>query len=213
MITSASGLTALLLCRLVNTDTVGASSIMYVPLVVGFAGVLHTASAFFGFGRLAANFSHPITIGMVNGLAILALALQCRYMKMFPLNEADMHVGTIATGSAKAVEIEWNIPLFSYFGVGLNWIQPWDDFYFYIGEVVVAFAITMYFPKSASRVPAPIMAMFAVLVIEYCIARPIGFETPLIFDYGGAQVRFICIHELYTLPSITCFTQLNISLQ
>ena len=187
MITSASGLAALLLSRLINTDTVGASSIMFVPLVVGFAGILQSVSAFFGFGRLANNFPEPMVIGMVNGLAILALALQFRYAKEFPLTEADMHVGTAVTGSGKAVEIEWTMALFSYFGVGLEWIQNYGV---YIGEVVVAFLITMYLPMVTTFFPAPIMAMLAVLLMELGIARQcFGVATPLLMDYGGVQVR------------------------
>ena len=158
MITSASGLSALLMYRLVSTDTVGANSIMFVPFVVGFAGILQTVSSFFGFGKLATRFPAPMVVGIVNGLALLALALQCRYMKVFPLTEADMSVETAAAGTNKAVEIEWTIALFSYFGLGLEWIQPWLNLYVYIGEVALAFAITMFLPKLWTSVPAPIIA-------------------------------------------------------
>ena len=204
MITSASGLAALLLSRLINTDTIGASSIMFVPLVVGFAGVLQSVSAFTGFGKLANNFPEAMIIGMVNGLAILTLALQCRYAKEFPLTEVDMQVGTAAAGTNKAVEIEWTVALFSYFGVGLEWIQPWLNFGVYIGEVVVAFAITMYLPKLWASFPAPIIAMLAVLVIELGIARQFGVATPLLMDYGGVQVTYpwtTVLNAEYSLPS------------
>ncbi|KAK1746767.1 sulfate permease family inorganic anion transporter [Skeletonema marinoi] len=83
MISNASGLSALILSRLVSTDTIGASSIMFVPLVVAFAGFLQGASACVGLTRLATNFPEPMIIGMVNALAILAVVLQCRYTKEF----------------------------------------------------------------------------------------------------------------------------------
>ena len=82
MITNASGLSALILSRLVKTDTIGASSIMFVPLVVAFAGALQGASACIGLTRLATNFPEPMIIGMVNALAILAMVLQCRYTSL-----------------------------------------------------------------------------------------------------------------------------------
>ena len=188
MITSASGLSALLLYRLVNTDTAGPNSIMYVPFVVGFAGALQTISAFFGFGKLATCFPAPIIVGIVNGLALLSLALQCRYMKEFPLTEADMSVGTAAAGSGKAVEFGWTIPLFSYFGKGLDWIQPMSSFSVYITEVVLAFLVTMYVPKLTTFFPATVMAILVVVAIEFGLARQFGADTPLIMDYGGAEV-------------------------
>lgn len=189
MITSASGLSALLLYRLVSTDTVGANSIMFVPFVVGFAGILQTVSSFFGFGKLATRFPAPMIVGIVNGLALLALALQCRYMKVFPLTEADMSVETAAAGTNKAVELGWTLPLFSYYGKGLEWIQPWASFGVYITEVVLAFLVTMYVPKLTTFFPATIMALLVVVAIEFGLARQFGADTPLIMDYGGAEVR------------------------
>jgi MFS superfamily sulfate permease-like transporter len=190
MITSASGLSALLMYRLVSTDTVGANSIMFVPFVVGFAGILQTVSSFFGFGKLATRFPAPMIVGIVNGLALLALALQCRYMKVFPLTAADMSVETAAAGTNKAVELGWTLPLFSYYGKGLEWIQPWASFGVYITEVVLAFLITMYVPKLTTFFPATIMALLVVVAIEFGLARQFGADTPLIMDYGGAEVRF-----------------------
>lgn len=193
MITSASGLSALLLYRLINTDTIGATSIMFVPYVVAFAGILQTFSSFFGFGRLATNFPAPMIVGMVNGLAILAFALQCRYAKVFPLDETDMTVAGAAAGDGKAVQIDLTIALFSYFGKGLDWIQPWLNFGVYLGEVFVAFIITAFVPKLTTFFPATLMAMLVVVAIEYGLARQFGADTPLLGDYGGVQVRFICL--------------------
>ena len=76
MITSASGLAALLLARLVRTDTVVAESgIMFVPYVIMFAGILQCVAAFFGLGRLVSAFPAPVVVGMVNAMAILITAL------------------------------------------------------------------------------------------------------------------------------------------
>jgi MFS superfamily sulfate permease-like transporter len=190
MITSASGLSALLLYRLVNTDTIGATSIMFVPFVVGFAGILQIISSFFGFGKLATHFPAPVIVGMVNGLAILAFALQFRYAKVFPLTAEDMSVATSTAGVGKAVEIDWTIALFSYFGKGLDWIQPWASFGVYYTEVVLAFAVTIFVPKLTTFFPATMMAMLVVIAIEFGLARQFGADTPLIGDYGGAEVRF-----------------------
>lgn len=197
MITSASGLSALLMYRLVSTDTVGANSIMFVPFVVGFAGILQTVSSFFGFGKLATRFPAPMIVGIVNGLALLALALQCRYMKVFPLTESDMSVETAAAGTSKAVDLGWALPLFSYYGKGLEWIQPWASFGVYITEVVLAFLVTMYVPKLTTFFPATIMALLVVVAIEFGLARQFGADTPLIMDYGGAEVRIILIMFLF----------------
>ena len=207
MITSASGLSALLLYRLVSTETIGATSIMFVPLVVSFAGILQTFSAFFGFGKLASNFPAPMIVGMVNGLAILAFALQMRYAKVFPLNEADMSVATATTGGSKAVEVEWTIALFSFYGKGLEFIQPWLNFGVYLGEVVLAFIVTMFIPKLTTFFPATLMAMLVVVAVEYGLARQFGADTPLLGDYGGVEVRF-----LYVKYCFTCYCKLLVCL-
>lgn len=195
MITSASGLSALLLSRLINTDTIGATSIMFVPLVVGFAGALQAVSACVGASRLATNFPEPMIIGLVNALAILAMVLQCRYTKAFPLTEADMNVGTAVTGTDKAVEIEWVPAVLSYYGMGLDWLGPWMNLFVYFGEVAVAFMCTMYLPKFSCMAffPAPIVAMLIVVVIEFGMARQFNIYTPLLMDYGGAQVSLMCL--------------------
>ena len=196
MITSASGLSALILSRLVNTDTIGASSIMFVPLVVAFAGALQGISACIGLSRLAANFPEPMIIGMVNALAILAIALQFRYAKAFPLTEEDMYVETAVTGTAKAVELEWVPAVVLYFGSGLAWLGPWMNLFVYAGEVAVACICTMYLPRVTPAFPAPIVAMLAVVVVEFGLARQFNIFTPLIMDYGGVQVSLVCVSSL-----------------
>jgi len=123
MITSASGLCALILHRLVNTDTVENTGIMFVPYAVAFAGVLQIVAAFFRLGRLVSNFPAPVVVGMVNAVAILALALQCRYIKVFPLSEEQIENGWEIDGEDKAVEIEWNVSLtddLSFRSIGLT---------------------------------------------------------------------------------------------
>mmetsp|Transcript_26890 Transcript_26890/g.41374 ORF Transcript_26890/g.41374 Transcript_26890/m.41374 type:complete len:626 (-) Transcript_26890:113-1990(-) len=205
MITSASGLSALLLYRLINTDTIGATSIMFVPFVVAFAGILQTFSSFFGFGKLATNFPAPMIVGMVNGLAILAFALQFRYAKVFPLTESEMTVSAAAAGDGKAVEVELTIALFAYFGKGLSWIQPWLNFGVYLGEVFLAFIVTMFVPKLTTFFPATIMAMLVVVAVEYGLARQFGADTPLLGDYGGVEVKYpwtTVLDSEYALPSL-----------
>eukprot|EP00986_Skeletonema_menzelii_P004893 scaffold1709_cov151-Skeletonema_menzelii.AAC.16 len=206
MITSASGLSALILSRLVNTDTIGASSIMFVPLVVAFAGALQGISACIGLSRLAANFPEPMIIGMVNALAILAIALQFRYAKVFPLTEEDTYVETAATGTAKAVELEWVPAVVLYFGSGLAWLGPWMNLFVYAGEVAVACICTMYLPRVTPAFPAPIVAMLAVVVVEFGLARQFNIFTPLIMDYGGVQVEYpwtTVLSPEYSLPSFS----------
>lgn len=191
MITNASGLSALILSRLIKTDTIGASSIMFVPLVVAFAGALQGASACIGLTRLATNFPEPMIIGLVNALAILAMVLQCRYTKAFPLTEEDMFVGSAVTGTDKAVELEWVPAALAYYGMGLDWLGPWMNFFVYAGEVAVAFLCTMYLPRVSPSFPAPIVAMLAVVVVEFGLARQFNIYTPLIMDYGGVKVSLV----------------------
>lgn len=195
MITSASGLAALLLARLVRTDTVVAESgIMFVPYVIMFAGILQCVAAFFGLGRLVSAFPAPVVVGMVNAMAILIMALQFRYAKEFPLTQEELDNGWNVDGTAPAAEISWNVSLFAYFGKGFEWISPGLNLGIYGVEVATAFLICMFLPKVTTILPATLVAVLVVVAVEFGLARNFGVETPLIMDYGGAQVR--CIHIL-----------------
>lgn len=191
MITSASGFTALLLYRLVRTDTVvEESGIMFVPYVIIFAGALQCVAAFVGLGRLVSAFPAVVVVGMVNAMAVLMLALQFRYVKVFPLSEEELDNGWNVDGNAPAVEISWNVALLSYFGVNLEWISPTLDLGIFVGEVATAFIISMYLPKITKCLPATLVSVLVVVGIEFGIVRMFGAGTPLIADYGGSHVSF-----------------------
>lgn len=189
MITSASGLAALLLLRLVRTDTVvEESGIKFVPYVIIFAGILQCVAAFVGLGRLVSTFPAPVVVGMVNGIAVLTLALQFRYAKEFPLTQEEVDDGWNVDGTAPAVEVSWNVALFSYFGRDYNWISPALDLGIYGAEVATAFLISMFLPKLTTCLPATLVGVLVVVAVEFGLARQFGVETPLIGDYGGVQV-------------------------
>lgn len=190
MITSASGLAALLLARLVQTDTVVAEEgIMFVPYVIIFAGILHCIAAFFGLGRLVSSFPTPVVVGMVNAMALLLLALQFRYAKEFPLTQEQVENGWNVEGTAPAADVSWNISIVAYFGESLDWITPGLALIFYFLEVLCAFGIAMFLPKVTTILPATICAVMFVAAVEFGLARNFDAATPLIGDYGGAQVR------------------------
>ena len=187
MISSASGLMALLLHRLVQSQEGGA---MFVAYSVIFAGVLQCLSACAGFGKLATTFLAPVVVGMVNATALLLLALQFRYAKEFPLSEEEEDVLKV-DGGDRAVEIEWNIALFEYFGKGFEWIgAPYTSITLavYVAEVAVSFLISTYLPRLTTFFPATLVSILVVVAVEFGISRQLGVETPLIGDYGGSKV-------------------------
>ena len=197
MISSASGFSALLLHRLIQTDTVAVESgIMFVPYVIIFAGMLQCIAAFLGLNRLVSAFPASVVVGMVNAMALLVVALQCRYIKVFPLTNEEMENGWNVDGSAPAVEISWNIPLFSYFGEGLEWIAPTLSIVVFGAEMASAFIICTFLPKLTTSVPATLVALLVVFAVEFGLARQFGAGTPLIGDYGGAKVRSILFVSL-----------------
>jgi len=206
MITSASGLAALLLYRLVRTNTVvEETGIMFVPYVIMFSGVLQCVAAFLGLGRLVSSFPAPVVVGMVNAMALLILALQLRYAKEFPLSREEVLNGWNVDGTAPAVEISWNISLFSYFGKGFEWISPTLTLGIYAAEVFTAFVISMFLPKLTTFLPATLVSVLVVVAVEFGLARQFGVETPLIADYGGAEVLSpweTIFTSKYTLPSL-----------
>lgn len=200
MITSASGLTALLLYRLVRTNTVvEESGIMFVPYVIMFAGLLQCIAAFAGLGRLVSAFPAVVVVGMVNAMALFILALQLRYAKVFPLSEEELDNGWNVDGTAPAVEITWNVALFSYYGKGLEWISSTLDLAIFAGEVATAFLICMFLPKVTKCLPATLVSVLVVLGVEFGIVRTCGAGTPLIGDYGGTHVsiNYNCSYHVH----------------
>jgi len=211
MVSGASGFMALVLSRLVQTgveDGEGGtiSGIAFVPWVVGFAGVLQIISSVFGLGKLATSFPAPVVVGMVNAVAILTLALQCRYAKEYAWNE-EVFNETVSSGDS-AVNIEWNIALFQYFGEEFEWISPYISLGTYGAEVFLSLIVCTFLPRLTTLFPATLFSILLVLAVEFGIARQLGVETPLIRDYGGAQVR---MHP--TLFFLGCFKYItNINL-
>lgn len=188
MVSGASGLMALILSRLVQMgvdDGEGGmvSGITFVPYAIGFAGILQSISSLFGMGKLANHLSAPVVVGMVNATALLALALQCRYAKEYAWN--DEILAEKASSGHTAAEIEWNIALFQYFGEGFEWITPYLNLGIYSAEVGLSLIICTLLP---SVYPGPLFSILVVVAFEFGIARQLGVETPLIRDYGGAQV-------------------------
>ncbi|EJK72937.1 hypothetical protein THAOC_05481 [Thalassiosira oceanica] len=226
MITSASGLCALLLHRLVNTNTVENTGIMFVPYAVGFAGVLQIAAAIFQLGRLVSNFPAPVVVGMVNAVAILALVLQCRYIKVFPLSEEEIENGWEIDGEDKAVELEVNrlaptilfqVAILAYYGKGIEFIQPWLTLAIYGAEAAAAFLISMFLPRLTTFLPATLISVLVVIAVEFGLARQFGVETPLIGDYGGSQVvapweTILSPNANFDLPALDTFENWKIIL-
>jgi SulP family sulfate permease len=191
MISGASGLMALILSRLVQTgveDGEGGmiSGITFVPYAVGFAGVLQSISSIFGMGRLATKFPAPVVVGMVNAVALLTLAMQFRYSKEFTWTDETLQQK--ASASDSAVNIEWNIALFQYFGEGFEWITPYVSLITFGAEVALSLIVCTLLPRVTTVFPATLVSIILVVAVEFGIARQLGVETPLIRDYGGAQV-------------------------
>lgn len=191
MISGASGLMALILSRLVQTgvqDGEGGmiSGITFVPYAVGFAGVLQSISSIFGMGRLATKFPAPVVVGMVNAVALLTLAMQFRYCKEFTWTDETLQQK--ASASDSAVNIEWFIALFQYFGEGFEWITPYVSLITFGSEVALSLIVCTLLPRVTTVFPATLVSIILVVAVEFGIARQLGVETPLIRDYGGAQV-------------------------
>eukprot|EP00804_Cyclotella_cryptica_P023224 CCRYP_000411-RA/>CCRYP_000411-RA protein AED:0.06 eAED:0.06 QI:216/1/1/1/1/1/4/130/655 len=212
MVSGASGLMALVLSRLVQTgvdDDEGGviSGIAFVPYAIGFAGILESFSSLFGMGRLASSFPAPVVVGMVNAVALLTLALQFRYAKEYTWDDQSM--SEKASSSDSAVNFEWVIALLQYFGKGIDWITPYVHLGTYGAEVVLSLIICTFLPRVTTVFPATLVSILTVAAVEFCIARQLGVKTPLIGDYGGAQVQnpieSVFSSELYSskLPSLS----------
>jgi MFS superfamily sulfate permease-like transporter len=212
MISGASGLMALILSRLVQTGVVDGegnaiSGITFVPYAIGFAGILQSITSMFGLGRVASSFPAPVVVGMVNAVALLTLALQSRYAKEFMWDDESLQEK--ASTADAAVEVEWNIALFEYYGKGLEWITPYAHLGTYGAEVALSLIICTFLPRFTTAFPATLISMLLVVAVEFGIVRQLGVETPLIGDYGGAQVSLrksssttMVLQSLLTYPCL-----------
>ena len=71
----------------------------------------------------------------------------------------------------------------------MDWISPYVDLGTYAAEAALSMIICTFLPRVTTIFPATLVSILIVSAVEFGIARQLGVETPLIGDYGGAQVK------------------------
>jgi hypothetical protein len=79
----------------------------------------------------------------------------------------------------------------------------------YGAEVALSLIICTFLPRFTTAFPATLISMLLVVAVEFGIVRQLGVETPLIGDYGGAQVSLrksssttMVLQSLLTYPCL-----------
>ena len=104
----------------------------------------------------------------------------------------------------------FQVAILAYYGMGIEYIQPWLNLVIYGAEVAAAFLISMFLPRLTTFLPATLISVLVVIAVEFGLARQFGVSTPLIGDYGGSQVvapweTILSSNSKFDLPALDTF--------
>jgi MFS superfamily sulfate permease-like transporter len=197
LVSGPSGLGAIAIRFLVSTH--GPEYIFYSVILCGFCQVLFGALRLGKYLRLLPT---GITIGMVNGLCVLLMALQLRYFKLYPTAQASY----AETNSTSAAEVEDNYfeptrylesitfsdniaedtlnqPWAYFLGYDLPWDTSKSQVIIVSVEAIVAMLICHFFPKFIAIVPSSLLAILLLTGVNSIIPADSVWVAPTVSDY------------------------------
>ncbi|KAL3768380.1 hypothetical protein ACHAWU_003819 [Discostella pseudostelligera] len=226
LVSGPSGLGAIAIRFLVSMH--GPESIFYAVMLSGICQVLFGA---LGFGKYLRLLPTGITIGMVNALCVLLVALQLRYFKLYPaMQAANADVSTDSTEEVTDTYVEptrylestsYNItedtlnqPWAYFLGYDLPWEATASQVVIVSVEAFAAILICYFFPKYIPIVPSSLMTIFLLMGVNSIIrivrsdwmAPTVGdyfvWEKPISKTFMGM------FYPDYNLPSLLDFNAL-----
>jgi len=196
LVSGPSGLGAIAIRFLVSMH--GPESIFYAVMLSGICQVLFGA---LGFGKYLRLLPTGITIGMVNALCVLLVALQLRYFKLYPaMQAANADVSTDSTEEVTDTYVEptrylestsYNItedtlnqPWAYFLGYDLPWEATASQVVIVSVEAFAAILICYFFPKYIPIVPSSLMTIFLLMGVN-SIIRIVRSDwmAPTVGDY------------------------------
>ena len=199
LVSGPSGLGAIAIRFLVSTR--GPEYIFYSVILCGFCQVLFGALRFGKYLRLLPT---GITIGMVNGLCVLLMALQLRYFKLYPAMQASYTDSSTNSTSIAEVEDNYfeptryletttftsnitedalNQPWAYFLGYDLPWDTSKSQVIIVSVEAIVAMLICHYFPKFIAIVPSSFLAILFLTSVNSIIPAGSAWVAPTVGDY------------------------------
>jgi SulP family sulfate permease len=152
----------------------------YVFYAVMFAGILQLLFGLTGMGSFTRFVPVPVVQGFCNAMAVIIIAAQFRYGKVFP---------------DQSYHSMWNRELL---GPGFSWKHITDkgsqwntgsSVAFLGGQAFIALMICMIMPKVSRAIPASFVALFVCTFIEHVLVRtPTDYESSLVSDYTKVSI-------------------------
>lgn len=206
LVSGPSGLGAIAIRFLVSTH--GPGYIFYSVILCGLCQVLFGGLRFGKYLRLLPT---GITIGMVNALCVLLLALQLRYFKLYPpVHASYTAISTNSTATAEIAssyveptrylestsfainitEDTLNQPWAYFLGYDLPWDATTSQVLIVSVEAFVAMLICYYLPKYITIVPSSLLAILLLTGVN-SILRVVSSDwtAPTVGDYFVWEVR------------------------
>lgn len=216
LVSGPSGLGAIAIRFLVSAH--GPGYMFYSLILCGFCQVLFEG---LGFGKYLRLLPTGITIGMVNALCVLLMALQLRYFKSYPsitvftdiannstAEVVDSYVEPTRYLEATFTEDTLNQPWAFFLGYDLPWDATTSQVIIVSGEAFVAMLICYFSPKTITIVPSSLMAIVLLTGVNSVIrmARS-DWVAPTVGDYFAweapkSKLFMGMFHPDYNLPPL-----------
>ncbi|KAL7551585.1 hypothetical protein ACHAWF_014770 [Thalassiosira exigua] len=202
LVSSPSALGAVAIRQLVTSRGYGAEYVVYVVLLAGACQVLFGALRIGKFLRLLPP---GITVGMVNALGLLTLALQLRYFRDFP-GSADADgtdddaAATAAGGGGEPLlrrldgtsefsEDGMGMPWAYAAGIDLPFASSTSQILVVSTEALASFLICRFLPRCAGLVPNTLAAMLVMTAVNATIqAVNPKIDAPTVGDYCNSEL-------------------------
>jgi hypothetical protein len=206
MVSGPSGLSAIAIRFLVSTH--GPEYIFYSVIFCGFCQVLFGALRLGKYLRLLPT---GITIGMVNGMCLLLVALQLRYFKLYPetIQATDSDDSTDSTAevtdsyveptrylessSFNITEDTLNQPWAYFLGYDLPWDATGSQLMIMSVEAFVAMLMCYFFPKYIAIVPSSLLAILLLTGVNSILPVSSSWVAPTVGDYFVWEVSSLAL--------------------
>ncbi len=215
LVSGPSGLGAIAIRFLVSAH--GPGYMFYSVILCGFCQVLFEG---LGFGKYLRLLPTGITLGMVNALCVLLMALQLRFFKSYP--SITVSIIDIANNSTAEVvnsyveptryleatsftdtltEDTLNQPWAYFLGYDLPWDATTSQVIIVSGEAFVAMLICYFIPKTITIVPSSLIAILLLTGVNSIIrmARS-DWVAPTIGDYFAWEVSSFADYDRRERP-------------
>lgn len=195
MISGATASTAIASINLVRSY-----GVEFLSYAVMLAGLMQIAFGFLQLGRLLRFVPHSAMVGFANAASIIIIFAQLKFLKI-PGQGINAQAG-----EPRAIQIGHHSNYYSVLFSYTPWINL-ETLTVMLIEAALTLFICILFPKITKIIPGTFVALTFVTILEWSVARQVGFPGLLVQDYQSLETpsisRLIFMDSTTTVPPIS----------